>query len=94
VAAVVGGGAYGTAPAAAPRPPNPAVPNDRITGTGPVAFAGVLTDARMLTVSVGYDELSTLPTSCFVMMGTSPFISRVVLNTSHVTLGVCLGVRP
>ncbi len=77
--------------APAPKPP---AANDKTTGTGPNALAGVLSDARMLTVKVGYEELSTRPMSFLVITGMSPFISRVVLNTSHVTLGVTFGVRP
>jgi len=30
----------------------------------------------------------------FVMTGTSPFVSWMVLLTSHFTLGVFLGIRP
>jgi hypothetical protein len=65
-----------------------------ITGTGPFAFAGVLRLNWMSTVTWGYDELSTCPTSSFVMIGTSPFIPFVVLLTSHVTFGVFFGRRP
>src|SRR5438445_13795078 len=76
-------------------PPNPPMnPNCIITGTGPVAFAGDVRDTWMFTVISGYDELSTLPASCFVMTGTSPLFVLVVLVTSHFTAGVFLGTRP
>ena len=69
-------------------------PNCMITGTGPFAFAGVVSVTWMSTVTCGYAELSTCPTSSFVMIGTSPFMPCVVLITSHVTFGVTFGVRP
>jgi hypothetical protein len=65
-----------------------------ITGTGPFAFAGVESVNWMSTVTWGYEALSTWPTSCFVRTGTSPFISRVVSITFHVTAGVFFGTRP
>src|ERR1039457_2241442 len=84
----------GTGPG--PRPPGPLrpKPNSIITGTGPLALAGVVKVNCMSTVMSGYDELSTWPTSCFTITGTSPFISLVVLVTSQLTLGVALGTRP
>jgi hypothetical protein len=41
----------------------------------------------------GYDELSTLPRSCFVIVGISPLVPFVELTTDQVTFGV-FGVRP
>ena len=58
-----------------------------ITGTGPVAFAGVVSVNWMSTVTSGYDELSTWPTSRFVTTGTSPTFSFSVSVTSHFTFG-------
>ena len=69
-------------------------PNSMITGTGRAAFAGVVKDNWMSTVTCGYDELSTCPTSCFVITATSPTDSFVVLVTSQLTLGVSFGARP
>jgi hypothetical protein len=43
---------------------------------------------------MGYDELSTCPTSLFVIAGMPPTISRVALATFQFTLGVCFGTRP
>ena len=68
--------------------------NSIMTGTGPVALAGVVSVNCMSTLMSGYDELSTWPTSFFVMTGTSPFISLVTEVTSHFTLGVTRGARP
>ena len=65
-----------------------------ITGTGPAALAGVVSVRSMFTEICGYDELSTCPASLLVMMGTSPFISRVVLTISQFTFGVLRGIRP
>src|SRR5271170_1231832 len=65
-----------------------------MTGTGPVALAGVVSVSWISTVISGYDELSTWPTSFFVMTGMSPLVSRVVLITSQRTLGVFAGMRP
>ena len=48
----------------------------------------------MVTLISGYDELSTRPTSCFVMTGTSALLVLVVLVTSHFTAGVFAGTRP
>jgi len=64
-----------------------------ITGTDPVAFAGVFNVACISTVMAGYDELSTLPSSCLVTVGISPLVPLVELTTDQVTLGV-FGVRP
>jgi hypothetical protein len=57
-------------------------------------LAGTFNVAWMFTVTSGYAELSTWPTSVLVTMGTSPFIPLTVLVTSQVTLGVSFGVRP
>src|SRR5205809_307480 len=82
-------------PLAPPRaPPKPKPPNSMITGTGRVALAGVVNINWMSTTTCGYEELSTWPTTCFVMTGTSPFTSLDVLITSHFTLGVTFGIRP
>src|SRR6266550_4934181 len=54
------------------KPPNPPKPNSIITGTGAVALAGVVNVNWMSALISGHKELSTRPTSCFVMMGTSP----------------------
>ena len=70
-----------------PPPPN-------TTGTGPFALAGTVSDAMMFTVSSGYDELSTCPTSFFVMTGMPAIVSVVVDATVQVTFGVTLGRRP
>ena len=59
-----------------------------ITGTGPRALAGVVSVSWMSTVTSGYDELSTCPTSCFVTIGTPPTVSVAVAVTSHFTAGV------
>ncbi len=48
----------------------------------------------MFTVMAGYEELSTWPTNCLVMIGNSPFIPSVLLTSSQLTLGVTFGVRP
>src|ERR1022692_1934470 len=69
-------------------------PNSMITGTGPLALAGVVNVNSMLTVIAGYAELSTWPTIFLVTTGTSPFFSCVVPLTSQTTLGVTLGTRP
>src|SRR5262249_28616081 len=78
--------------AAAPGPPGrgpkPPKPKSIITGTGPVASAGVVSVNWMSTVISGYDELSTCPTSRLVMTGLSPTLSLVVAVTSHFTPGV------
>ena len=88
-------------PAARRRPPagparraRPPPPNSMITGTGPFAFAGVVSVNWMSTSICGYAELSTCPTSFFVTTGTSPSVPFVVLVTSHVTFGVSFGRRP
>ena len=65
-----------------------------VTGTGPVASAGVLRVAWMLTVRCRYAELSVRPTSRLVMTGTVPLVSRVTEVTSHFTAGVFEGTRP
>ena len=91
---VVGPRAVPRAPRAPAKAPNPPAPNCIITGTGPVALAGVDSETAMFTLICGYDELSTWPTSCLVIIGTPPLAPRVVLVTSQVTLGVSLGVRP
>ena len=69
-------------------------PNSIITGTGPVALAGVVSVNWMSTLIAGYALLSTCPTSCFVTAGTSPTVSLVVFVTSHVTFGASFGTRP
>src|ERR1017187_7611725 len=69
-------------------------PNSMITGTGPLALAGVVNVNSMLTVIAGYAELSTWPTIFLVTTGTSPFFSCVVPVTSQTTLGATLGTRP
>ena len=61
----------------------------------------------MLTVMAGYDELSTRPTSCFVITGMSLIGCGVappnpppigspfsLLTTSHLTAGMFFGTRP
>src|SRR5688500_15543365 len=63
-------------------------PNSVMTGTGPDAFAGVVSVNWTSTVICGYEELSTCPTSCFVITGTSPLMSVMVLVTSLFTFGV------
>ena len=65
-----------------------------MTGTGPVAFAGVFNVAWISTLIAGYDELSTFPSSCFVTVGISPFVPFAVLTTVQVTFGTFFGVRP
>ena len=65
-----------------------------ITGTGPLALAGVVSVSWMSTVICGYDELSTWPTSFFVTTATSPTFCFFVSVTSHFTFGVSLGTRP
>src|SRR5262249_47633580 len=85
VQGVVGGTPSGNVP-----PP----PNMRTTGTGPVAFFGVLRVARIVMFSVGYPELSTRPMSCFVTTGTLPALPSVVPATVHVTFGIFFGRRP
>src|SRR5450759_946742 len=95
-------GAPGAPPAPAgsglrapPRPgPKPPKPNSMMTGTAPVAPAGVVNANPISTVICGYAELSTWPTSCLTITGTSPTVSLLVLVTSHVTLGTTLGTRP
>src|SRR5678815_3280597 len=77
-------------PAGAVPPP----PNIRTTGTGPFALFGVLSVASIVTFNSGYAELSTRPTSCFVMIGTLAVTPSVVLATVHVTFGMVLGRRP
>ena len=69
-------------------------PNSIITGTGPLASAGVVSVSWISTVMCGSAELSTWPTSFLVMTATSPFFSCVVLTTSHLTLGSFCGTRP
>ena len=65
-----------------------------ITGTGPAAASGVVRVNWMSTVTSGYEELSTRPTSSFATTGTSPTFSFRVSFTSHLTLGVSFGTRP
>ena len=84
----------GAAPGTGPRGPNPPKPNSIITGTGPEALAGVVSVSWMATVTCGYAELSTWPTSCLVTTGTVPLVPLVVPVTSQFTLGVSLGTRP
>src|ERR1019366_6932627 len=85
----------GSGPRAPPRPgPKPPKPNSMMTGTAPVAPAGVVNANPISTVICGYAELSTWPTSCLTITGTSPTVSLLVLVTSHVTLGTTLGTRP
>ena len=69
-------------------------PNSMITGTGPLALAGVLRVRSISTLISGSMELSTWPLSCFVITATSPFFSWVVLTTSQVTLVRFAGTRP
>src|ERR1039457_1681750 len=95
-----GGGAVG-APGAAPGAPGPRPPprpkpppNTIITGTGPVTLAGVVKVNPIFTAIIGYEELSTVPTSCLVMTGISPTVALVVLATSHFTPGTFWGTRP
>src|ERR1019366_5673411 len=84
----------GSGPRAPPKPPPKPPPNSMITGTGPAALAGVVNANWMSTVICGYAELSTWPTSCLAITGTSPTVSLVDLVTSHFTLGTTLGTRP
>src|SRR5258708_7711385 len=91
-----GGGTGGPPAPARPAPPRPngngpMKPNSIITGTGPLALAGVVRFNWISTVICGYEELSTWPTSFFTMIGTSPLVSCAVLVTSQFTLGVTLG---
>ncbi len=65
-----------------------------MTGTGPLASAGVVSVSWTSTVICGYDELSTWPTSFLVTTATSPTLSFLVSVTSHLTLGVSFGTRP
>src|SRR4051812_13102438 len=77
-----------------------------MTGTGPLASAGSTSVSRMLTVMAGHAELSTLPISAVVLLGTvgaapprppkpRPFaLGSSGGATSHVTLGTSLGTRP
>ena len=65
-----------------------------ITGTGPFASAGVVSVSWISTLTSGYDELSTWPTSRFVTTGTSPTVCFSVAVTSHLTFGVFFGTRP
>ena len=76
------------------RPGGKTKPNSMITGTGPLALAGVVSVKSMLTAIAGYAELFTWPTSFLTVTGTSPFFSCVVSVTSQTTLGVTLGTRP
>ena len=76
------------------RPGGKTKPNSMITGTGPLALAGVVSVRSMLTAIAGYAELSTWPASFLTIAGTSPFCSCVVAVISQVTLGVTLGTRP
>src|SRR5262249_10991598 len=76
-------------------PPNPPpTPNSITTGTGPFALSGAVSDSWTSTVTCGYDELSTRPTSCLVTTGTSPIVRLLVPVTSHFTFGTSLGTRP
>src|SRR5215210_3215537 len=77
------GGPFG----ANPLPPNPPNPNSMITGTGPLASAGVVRVSWMSTVTAGYDELSTCPTSRLVTTGTSPTVCLAGAVACHVTGG-------
>ena len=60
---------------------------------GRALLAGVVNVNWISTVICGYDELSTCPTNCFVITGTSPFVPLAVFVTSHVTFGASLGTR-
>ncbi len=82
------GRAWRRTAAAAPPAGRGPKPNSIITGTGPVAFAGVVSVSWMSTVTCGYEELSTWPTSFLVTTGTSPTTSSARPVTSHRTLGV------
>src|ERR1700733_13159930 len=59
-----------------------------MTGTGAVALAGGVRISSILTETAGQFELSTWPMSFFVMTGTSPLVSLVVLTSSQFTFGV------
>src|SRR5262245_42495761 len=74
-----------------PRPPKP---NSMMTGTDPLALAGVVSVNWISTLIGGYDALSTWPTRFFVTTGTSPTVCLSVAVASHFTLGVLLGTRP
>src|SRR5262249_1552771 len=76
-------------PRGGPNPPPGPKPklNMVITGTGPFASAGTVSDMRMSTLISGQAALSTCPTSCFVTVAWSPVFPSVVFSTVHVTLG-------
>src|SRR5580704_1244240 len=65
--------------------PNPNPPNSTITGTGPVALAGVVTLAWIFTSISGYEELSTCPTRVLVIVGIPPLTPLVDFVTFHST---------
>lgn len=69
-------------------------PNCMITGTGPAAWAGMVSVSAIVTDISGSEALSTCPANCFVMTGISPFVPEVLLVTSQVIAGMCFGVRP
>src|SRR5688572_28917412 len=89
-----GGGVELVAPAAGAAAPRARPVNGKfscmMTGTGPAASAGVVSVSWISTVTAGYDELSTWPTSVFVVVRAS----LTVLVTSQRTRGVSFGVRP
>src|SRR5580704_4483681 len=99
---VAGGSA--PAPAGTPAPARPAegaVPgggppplNMIITGTGPLAAAGVTSVNRMSTSTDVYDELSRCPTSCFRTTGSVPIVALAVSVTVQATRGTFAGTRP
>src|ERR1017187_6174279 len=77
-----------------PNPGNPRPPNIIITGTGPVACAGVTRIIWTSTLIKGSSELSTWPTSCLPTTGWEPTVASTVFVTVHVTFGTSLGTRP
>src|SRR5207253_10469998 len=93
-AAELGRGEPPAEPAGGETGPRKLNPNSIITGKGPFTLAGVVKVNWMSTLMSGYAELSMCPTSCFVITGSSPFLSSIVPVTSHVTLGVALGTLP
>src|SRR5579872_5503947 len=92
--------AGGSLDAGMPRPAKPGVgvpgrtaraPNIIITGTGPLASAGVTKVIWMSTLMAGAAELSAWPTNWRAVTGCAPTVVLTVLVTVQVIFGAFFG---